>query len=298
MSARDKEQGWSFAGIKFPAERWDIKGVLRDHVHEYWKTPGGDPEKGGVRLYEISVTANFQDRFKKYPDLYPNQLDKLLRLFEQGTTDDLVVPFRGTLKAYAVNWTESATARVRSGEMVSILFRQDQNEPFTIELSSTTPKSVATGASSLAAVLDQQALDLPKTDQNLFDQIQAVANSVIAISDTSTLYGQLVGAKVLQLASLLDQADRLASMQSAAAQPVVEALHELWASAQNIAADVQGKRKTLQSWIVVATMSIQQVSQAIYGDSGHVDELLSLNSGLRDPYRIAAGDVLVYYPAS
>lgn len=299
MSAFDKLQGWSFGGIRFPAGRWSIKGGIRDHVHEYWKTDGGDPEKGGRKLYEFTVLGNFQDRFKRFPDLYPNQLDKLIRLFELSRTEDLVVPFRGTIRAYAIDWTENAEAKIRSGEMVEIKFREDSTQPFTIELTDTSSKSIATGASSLTAVLDQQSLNLPQTDTDLFSQINALANSIIAISDTSALYGQLVAAKVLQLTSLLDAADRLTSMQGADAQPIVDALHELWAAAVAFGKDVQGKRVLLQRWVVVATMSVSQVSQAIYGDTSRADELMSLNTGtIRDPFRVLAGTSLVYYPTS
>jgi uncharacterized protein YoxC len=298
FTALDKLQTWSFDGIEFPCERWSIKGGLRDHVHEYWKTNGGDPELGGRKLYEFHVTGNFQDRFRQYVGLFPDRLDKLLRTFEIGKIAKLLVPFRGTFNAYAFDWDENADARARSGEKVTIAFREARDQDLNV-IGYTDPSSLQLniGASALQAKLAQ--LVVPPNDRSLFDSINDLVNAVLAINDSSALYGQLVAAKIDQLTSYVAAADRLVTMQQAEWQPVVEALHALWASAQQFARDIQGKGTTLQKWTVTATMAMSEVSIAIYGDTAHLDDLLSLNTGtVRDPMRVPAGTTLVYYPVS
>lgn len=300
VSEFDKIEPWSYDGIKFPCEKWNVKGGVREHVHEYWKTDGGDPELGGNKLYEIRVVANFQTRFRKYVDLYPNKLDLLIRTFEQGVTKKLVVPTRGTIDAYCVDWDIEGNPRaIRSGEKVNLTFREVRNgSPFSIiELTDPSPAGLAQASSALTIYAN--AMELKPNEQSLFDQATALVNSIVAISDTANMYGQLVAAKVGQVTVILDQIDRLPAMQSAAVQPAVEALHDLWNALVKIADDVQGKQKSMQKYVLPMTMSVQQVSQAIYGDATHAEDLMTLNSGnaIRDPYVIAAGTPLLYYPS-
>jgi hypothetical protein len=312
VSILDNFARCSFAGIPFPYEDIEWTGGLRDHVHEYSHSDGGDPEKMGRKLNVVRITANFHNTFRKYPGLYPNALDTLLRYWEQGTTAELVVSPRGSFKAYAYGWTLRTSVRIRSGEKVTIEFREDNDgknalielvDENPLEIQSTTlkldarVKEAGVVGDSLSAAQEDRAL--PQGDRDFFDGIQDLAKSVFAIQDTAALNGQLYGVKLLQLASLCERADGLRSMQSSSTQPIVQALHELWAAALRLADNVQGKQKALQRYTTPQTMTMMEVAIALYHDASRTEELLALNTGnFTEGLAIPALTELVYYPAA
>jgi hypothetical protein len=307
-----KQLPCSFARIRFPYSDIEFQGGLRDHVHEYSHSDGGDPEKLGRKLNVIRITALFHDTFRKYPGLYPNALDTLLRYWEQGRTEELVVPQRGTFKAYAYGWTTRASAKVLSGETVTIEFREDNDgENALIELVNDRPLDVRTPALKLDARVKEAGVQgdslsaaqedtaLPGGDRDLFDSLQDLANSVFAIQDTAALNGQLYGAKLSQLAAICQRADGLRSMQSTSSQPIVQALHELWAAAIRLGDDAQGKQRALQRYTTPQRMTMGDVAIAIYRDASRTSELLALNSGnYQEATAIPAGTDIVYSPPS
>lgn len=312
MSYFDLLQRCSFAGIPFPYEDIEWQGGVRDHVHEYPHADGGDPEKMGRKLNVVRVTAKFHDTFRGYPGLYPNALDTLIRYWEQGTTAEFVSPQRGTFDAYARNWTTRASVRIRSGETVTIEFVEDnRGENALIELIDDHPLEVQSAALKLdARVKEAIALGdslgaaedgagIPTSDRDIFDSIGAFATAIFAIQDTAALNGQLYGAKLAQLAALCERADGLRSMQSTSSQPIVQALHELWAAANRLADNVQGKQKLMQRYTTPQEMTMNNVAIALYHDASRTAELLALNSGkFQSALAIPALTELVYYPAA
>jgi prophage DNA circulation protein len=311
VSNFDKLPRCSFAGVPFPYETIEIIGGVRDHVHEYSHSDGGDPELLGRKLYTVRIVANFHDTFRKYTDLYPASLNVLIWALELSSVGDLVVPQLGTIQAYAVSWNRSISARIRSGEKVTLEFREDRGDhklntlvdENPLEIQSTTlkldarVKEAGVVGDSLSAAQEDRAL--PQGDRDFFDGIQDLAKSVFAIQDTAALNGQLYGVKLLQLASLCERADGLRSMQSSSTQPIVQALHELWAAALRLADNVQGKQKALQRYTTPQTMTMMEVAIALYHDASRTEELLALNTGnFTEGLAIPALTELVYYPAA
>lgn len=311
MSAFDGLPQCSFAGIVVPYESIDVQGGVRDHVHEYPHSDGGDPELLGRKLYTFRITANFHDTFRGYVDLWPDKLNLLLSTLESSTTAALVVPQYGTIQAYATSWTRQISTRVRSGEKVVIEFREDgaqvgldqivDEHPLEVRshalvLDARVKDAVAAG-DSLSAL--QKDAAITGTDRDVFDSIGALANSIFAIQDTAALNGQLYGTKLLQLASLCERADGLRSMQTTSSQPVVEALHALWAAAVRLADNVQGKSRAMQRYVTPTRMAMSDVAIALYRDASRTEDLLALNTGsYRDALAIPAGTTLVYYLAT
>lgn len=311
MSYFDLLPRCSFAGIPFPYEDIEWQGGVRDHVHEYPHADGGDPEKMGRKLNVVRITAKFHTTFRGYPGLYPNALDTLIRYWEQGTTAELVVPQRGTFQAYARNWTTRASVRIRSGETVTIEFVEDnRGENALIELIDDHPLGIQTAALELDARVKeaiaagdslgaaQKGVGLTASDRDLFDSIGAFATAVFAIQDTAALNGQLYGAKLEQLAALCERADGLREMGKTSSQPIVQALHDLWAAALRTADNVQGKRAALQRYKTPTQMTMNDVAIAIYHDASRTGDLLALNTGAYESaLAIPAGTDLVYYEA-
>jgi hypothetical protein len=317
-SPQDDLALFSIAGFPIPVVEYEVVGALRDFVHEYSHQDGGDPEKLGRKLYVIRATLNFQAKFARYPGLWPDRLNQLTTLFETGATFDLLVPSIGTIQAYAVGWTRKWTAKVRSGEMVTVEFREDAtNLPLPITVSGPSPQSMVTAA-SLAAVNAAQAA-IPRdpidgqsraasfrdrfvvsaSDMSLIASLQSLVSSLQGIEDSADLAGNQVLLQCQQIMSLCGQIDQLGSVQSASNAELMRNIHDVWIQAQSYANDLQQQNAILQQWITPTVMSMGAVSVAIFGDTTHVTDLLSLNTGgFYDPLLIPAGTLIVYYPTT
>ncbi len=302
QSALDKQVPTSFGPWTFPATYHDLDGEQRDHIHEYSHRDAGAPEKLGRRLYTVSLTAQFHDNFPQFPDLYPYTIDQLQLAFEKGETHTFVHPSVGKFPAYIKKWRRRRDPKNRSGELVEMVVREDQQSQFLqgdianvahfASLDSTSGEL----AQQLKAV--QKDLNLDPPTLSLFGAIQTLANDITGISDTAGMYGNLVLAKSQQLQNICAQLDGALGMQDARAYPVVEALHQVWQQAQLVTQDAQAKRQKLQTYIVPTTMSISQVATRIYGDASRADDLLAINANaIPDPLSIKPPTPLLYYPS-
>lgn len=296
-SAADKYQPASFNGYTFPVEHISIVGGLRDHVHEYPHSDGGAAEKLGRKLYTIKMRANFQDKFKRYPHLYPDTLNFLYSSFESGLSADLVIPTVGTLTAYAVNWTRDWEAKIRSGEKTDFEFREDLAQAFLVtELTNPSTASMKDKSSAFAAYVD--AATLSPNSKNIFDQVRDGAAAVFAVFDTTAAFGNLVEAKLRGLEQIIQTADRLPETQSAANAGLANALHDLWAATRVLFNDLQGKAGGgLETYLTPMTMPVSQISKAIFGDGTHAVDIMQLNA-LVDPFRVLANTTIRYYPVT
>lgn len=293
MAAFDDLKHMSFAGIPFPVKSVRISGGIRDHVHEYPHSPGGAPEKLGRKLYEISAEAVFLQGLINplWGSLWPQNLSTLRKLWEDQATRDLHIPTIGTIQAYAFNWEQVMDARIRSGEMVSLRFREDQTAAFlTQSLIQTTARSFVDRAADFQIAADE--LD-PKP--SIFDAIQDAANSVLAFKDQADLYGNLVEAKLLGLTALLQAADRqVLELNDPVNHRLLDAMLGLWEAAVKLQQDLEETGAKLQEFVVPIQMSTSQAAASIFNDASRGGDILSLNA-LTDPFAIPAGTVLKYY---
>lgn len=294
MPAFSKLQRAGFAGIQFPISSLEVRGGLRDHVHEYPHAPGGAPEKLGRKLYSIRMVGNFQATFRSYPNLWPLSLSKLRALFELQVTDDLVIPTIGTIKAYCHDWSQVATSAILSGEVATFEFYEDQSSLFLVDRLITTQ---AANLQTQLARMDAAAVlaDFSKSPRTgLFDAISNAVNGVLAFKDTNDALGDLLVAKVLATADLCAQADRLPMMNDPRNSKLADALHDLWDTLQSQAQNIINKQSPVRIYTVPSTMAVSDVSRAIYGDTTHAVELMQLNA-LEDALAIPAGTKVRYY---
>ena len=284
----------AFAGNRIPYQSIQVRGGLRDHVHEFPHAAGGAPEKLGRKLYEIEVTARFSsglldpDLF----DLWPLQLNQLAQVFERQDTQDLQLPSIGVIKAYCFNWNRTLSSALLNGEDVTLAFREDKSSDFLVE---KALRGAVTGVYEKNTELQLEADTIePKPD--IFDAINDAANKVKAILEVKDLYGQLLEARIQTLVQLLEYADRhVEELNNPTNYAVLEALHDLWAATVDLAEDVMGKGIDLHAWIVPRLMTAGEVSTAIFGDTTHAVDVMNLNA-LEDPYEIPAGTTIKYYP--
>lgn len=280
----------SFGGVVFPWQTYEIVGGIRDHVHEYPHVHGGDAEKLGRKLYEIRFSASLHAGLipSIYRDIFPYGLRTLRRMFEAQKSDKLSIPHIGEIQAYAVSWSERASSTIVSGVDVEWTFREDASESFGQKLVVDTRKLAA-------AVRDWELeADVIKPTPSIFDKINDIAHTILSIKDQADLYGALIASKIEGLVSLIQEADSLVAFRDPDNHPALEALQALLAATMDLANDIMDRGQGLQVFTVPRTMSVSEVSSAIYGDSSRAAEIMELNT-LDNPLAIQAGTKVVYY---
>lgn len=288
MSALDEMVQASFDGIVFPVKRVQVRGGLRDHVHEYPKSPGGAPEKLGRKLYTITMEGPFLNTFPKYgADLYPGSLGTLFDRFENEITSDLVVPNIGTIKAYCTNWSRDLEAKIRSGEMANFEFREDQASAFLVEhLINIQARDLSTVASTLSDEAD--AAGVGKSFGSLMSSISQITHLV----DKVEIYGSLAQAKILGVVGAFDELDKTVdALNDPANYTLIEAFLTAWQAANDLNENIIKERSPIVSYTVPKTMAVSDISRALYGDASHAIDLLSLNP-IEDAFSVLGGTVL------
>lgn len=308
MPAFDRLQLASFGGAdnfcQFPIEECTVTGSIRDYIHVYPHAQGGSPEKMGRNLYLIRMMANFQDTFAKYPGLWPGLLNRIFHVFENQTTADLVIPTVGTIQAYCRNWSKTMSAKIRSGEKATFEFVEDSATNFlspNVPLFAPIAVTAASFGSALQAQKDIDAFRSDATTESLFDTIQDVVNSVLAVGDTVQLTGQLVLAKLLQLQDNLSQLDGHRYVNDPSNALMIEAYANLRDSVQqtlngNPGGAGLGRIQRPQTWQVPHVMPMSAVSINLFGDPSHQIELMQMND-VYDIFRVPQGQYITYVPA-
>lgn len=286
----------SFDYIKFPVTKVQVTGGLRDHVHEYPHSPGGSPEKLGRKLYTFKLSTVFYDNLLGPWDenLWPGDLSDLFNRFEDGLTSVLTIPTLGDIKAYCVNWSKEMTFKARSGETAELEFREDQASAFLIEgLINVTAKTLL----SQSTLLLNTATSLGYKDifQSIADQIAVISN----LADQAEMYDVVLSQKV---AAINHQIGRLNATLGLLNDPLnallLESLLDTWQLTAKLEADIARQAVTMIPFVVPGgrTMSVNDVSRIVYGDTTRAMEILQLNA-IDDPFRISAGKLLrVYKP--
>jgi hypothetical protein len=299
MSAFDNFPSASFDGIFFPWEERTIRGAVREHQHKYPHTAGAALETLGRELYVISFRCNFSDTFKLYPNLYPISLESLRNRFEKEIRADLDVPGLGTITAVCTEWQQTASPKEsRSGEKVNLTFLEDIQDAFLIN------NLIGISTQSLAASQKEWKLNVNKIRADFaaqkalpfFDAITDAVNSVLAIVDTAQAYGNLLEAKILAAAQLIYQADRrVRYLNDPTNAEILQAMLQLWDASRALHEDLLKTGGGLVEFLVSRTMSVIELSKALYnGDGTRAVELMQLNA-LPDPYMVPPGFRLRYY---
>jgi hypothetical protein len=282
----------SFEGAEFPWETYSIVGGVRDHVHEYPHRDGGDTEHLGRKLYEVKFTPVFQAGLlpERYARLFPDRLQAIRRLFESSAVGDLVIPHIGSIKAKAISWAETARSNNVSGVDVEWTFREDMSGVFGQDFVMLT--------NSLQSKLTDWQIEVDRLPErpSIFDRINDVALQVLQIKGSADIYGGLISAKVDGLLALMQLADTTVDeLQDPDNYFLLDQMGRLMGAVVDVGRDVASKGQELKVYTVPMTMSVGDVSSAVYkGDTTRGAEIMQLNT-LFDPLAVPAGERLLYY---
>lgn len=287
----------SFEGKPFPMLRVSVRGAIRHYQHEFPHSPGAEIEKMGRKPYTVTMTAYFHDvpdsrLDEEFPNLYPQRLYELMRLFEEQTTGALVIPGLGTMQAVATDWRRTLDyAGPLSGEVVEFEFVEDVDRESVFE-------SIEFGRGSLEKKYDELAIMVggiyPFEPPSIFQTLNDVVTSVLAAQGVADAFSKVLEAKLLQIANLCSTIDRLAEFQDPRNHAAVTALKEVWLAATQMAEDILGRSSPIGTYRTGRVMSVAEASAAIFGDATHAMDLLQLNP-IEDAFAIPAGMELRYY---
>lgn len=291
----DDLQRAAFNGVEFAVQRYSVKGGLRDHVHEYRHTPGGQPEKLGRKLYTVEFDAIFSTETPDFPNAYPGDLASLRKAFEAETTADLVVPTIGTIQAYATDWTQDVEFKtMRDGERCRFVFREDQTGLFLVD--DIVRVDYATVTSQTAALeAEIEAADL---DVDVFQQVLNLANAVQDVVGVGEFYAEMLLDRVSALVAACQRIDEVYDeLNQPVNHRVGEALRDIGVSAIILERDLKRSRRPLITFVVPPiTMHVAQISMAIYGTTERAAEIMQLNA-FENPLAVAPGtEVQAYAP--
>lgn len=287
----------SFNGIAFPILRRSTKCGIRHFLHEFPHSPGAELEKMGRKPYVVSMAAYFHELpdtrlAEEYPDLYPDKLLSLQLLFEKETTGPLVIPGIGTIQACATDWSRTFDfSESLSGELVDLTFVEDQDRDAVFENVQFGPGSLKEKTHSLMSLVGGI---YPHDPPSIFQTINDVVTSILAIQGVQDAMSKMLEAKLLQAIELCRQAERLPAFQLPENWPALKALKDVWLSATDAVEDLLGRRSPIHTWTVTRVMSVSQASIEIYGTSEKSVDLMQLNP-IEDAFAIPAGTPLRYY---
>jgi prophage DNA circulation protein len=279
----------SFAGVAFPYTKIAIHGGLNYHLHTYLHRPGGEIESLGRKPYEFTFHCEFHATMRAWAQAYPELLATLINLFESEITAGLVVPNVGTVQAKAIKWPRNLSARIRSGESVELVFLEDSQNQLVAAVTAFSMAAVPIQAAVLSNVVTQQGLDPSLLD----DLLNAVA-ALTAIRDQVELMGAMVEQKADQVMNACAALESLAMFNDPMNWPILDALRDVWASANTVSADALARSLPLDSYFVPRTMTVSEVSIAVYGDTTHALEILQLNA-FDDALAIPPGAIVEHY---
>jgi DNA circularisation protein N-terminus len=296
MALYDELGPMSFGGIEFPYVSVRVRGGIRDHIHEFPHTPGGEPEKMGRKLYVMDVEGIFYRNLRdpKWETLWPDRLSALMRLFENQETKDLHIPTVGTIPAYCREWDRAAVAKIRSGESAGFQFVEHQE---SLELTKNAIKISPANLGSQMNTLDAETLEAGE-DPSIWDALREGVNDIIAIKDGVEMNAALIESKIQWVTSICQQADAtLEQLQNPDNWGITEALKDLWASTRALAENFTEESGALRTYTLPVAMSTSQIAAEVYGDAGKGGEILTWNA-ITDPFNVRAGTKIKYFAES
>lgn len=278
----------SFAGIEFPYAEHTLKGSVRVGYHEARYRPGAELEKHKRKLYTVQIAPIFDERVPGYPNLYPDGLNKLVDLFEACATRELVLPTVGSFPAMATEWTRTAKPAVQmSGETVVLSFTEDSVSETLLTGVRTRIAALSVDAAAAQVTTTAASLDLTPSALDMLNNAVDAALQAKALVEMQAL---LVEGKIQGAIQLLREIDNtLLALQHPENWSLVNAVQELGGSLKNLSDTVTGGSLKVRSYVVPKVMTVQELSQALYKDSRHASDLISMNPRIEDSNAVPAG---------
>lgn len=282
----------SFLDDPFRALRVEIRGGIREHVHVYPHRAGGRTEPLGRELYEFDYQGIYLTNDRTFRDAWPGTIGLHRGAWEQQIVGDLVVSTIGKIRARAIKWKITQSAEFQNGEMVSVLFREED----AVDLLS--PTSVMTLNVTPLADRAIFIINLAKrlgVQRDFFDSLLALARQIQGLVAMAKLQLEVIANRATAMADMIRNFDELEkSLNDAKNWQLFVALRDLAIAADELARDSLAKFAPLVTYETEAEMGVLDVSVDIYGDTSRAMEIMRLNP-IKNPFRIPAATTLSVY---
>lgn len=297
----------SFDGSDFPYKDCKIHQVGRLHEHVFLKIPGAGIEKMGRGLYRIDFDSAFDLNIRGYGNLLET-LNRFRGLAEEQVTRPLTIPSIGTIDALLVDWDQTLDVKLQSGIKCPLHFIEDATQvALATAIQKANAASIQTKADSLLTIAQDIPTELKPgrlpsfpgdPEKNLWEKIQDAVNDVFGARDQADLYGAYGAAKIGYLTDIVRETDRsLKALQDPINYQIVDALHELLVASIDFQRSITGTELESRVYVVPMTMSVAQISSAIYGNASKGGEIM-VNNSLVDPTSVPAGETIIYFKAA
>lgn len=290
MTAISQLKSASHGGISFPYTECRVQLTQRHHVHVYLHTPGGEIEKFGRSLYEISFTIPAHDSLRApYANFYSTKLPQLWALWETGATAPLVVPSLGTLQGFTKNATRTIRGNVASGEPVEVSFLEDQQTLFALN---ALFRPSTDGLEPLLGLFLARANGL--VDPSLLDQLIGAIDALLRLRSLGEVIASVVSSKISGALYTLERLGLVSALGLPGNFLALDALLDLHLAVIGLKDDVQRRSRATNVKVTPARMSLVQLAVWVHGDASKAQELLMLN-GFADPFNIPRGVAVRHY---
>ena len=218
-------------------------------------------------------------------------------------TQRLVIPTIGTIDAVLISWEQTTNAELRSGEKVVLEFFEDQEKRFLLD-----SILIEMGSQLKSVVDDLEGEAIPERNvlqemlalgdnaitavSEAYDKLQAIVDMGREVRDGIDARVQVIAAKIEGLANLCSEVER--TLQNPISHVLLDSIKNVWAAAVDLSDQIAGtKSPQTRTFTVPRSMSVQELSLAIYGRTEFTLDLLTMNN-FEEPSRIPAGTVARY----
>lgn len=307
----------SYEGIfeKYPTAEFDVNGqvvafpvarIEEEHVnrlvhHERIYRPGArlDDTNSKAKVWRLTVEAynsKWHEGDVRGEYLYPDDLNKLLDLFDEHETGDLVVPTRGKRRCRAERYTRIEEAGERDFAVVVLTFVEDnEDDAGAAAFQAPSAKSVVvTKANDAARASEDQSPMDPDAATMLRENAAALESYANAPFD----YAGDIEAQVSSITSAVDKMEGTFAKRQEEAEdelytlltdPAASRAGRLLREVSDTASRVLGDKLSEGPDIVTRVLGRDVTLFGLAVTEGmDADRLLELNPGL-DPFNVPAG---------
>lgn len=287
----DLLQRASFDGIEFPYLELGLEGGARVGVHKARFRPGAELESHARESYKASIVGIFDSKVRGYGDLLEKRI-ALRKKFDLLVTAELTIPIEGTFRAKAVAWKVSSKPSVsRSGVMVEMSFLEDSTNVELLTGKAPPANTITIPAAAVEVREEAEALDV---SPDFMAVLEGAIDSCLEAKAMVEGQAYLAEGKIRSVTEVLRQIDNTAKeLQSPESWQLVQAIHQLGGAMVELS-ETLGATTEIRTFVVPKTMSVQELSQAIFKDTMHVQELLNLNPAIEDASEVPAGLTVRY----
>lgn len=274
----------------FPvAGQWSCDGAIREVARSVPWVDGEQIDETGCAADVHQVTAVFfndlmdEEGIGTTPQLYPDRLELLIRIFKSRQTGTLNLPLVRNIRAKAVRWRRIATDEKREYEILEITFKEDNEAKLDAPRAAgiTAHVSLTRQIQEAAFEAEREGLGGPNWEDItlLASQLEALLNAPGEMRDNVAQKAHRI---VSACDTVLNAADRNEQDVGFRDPATAKAYRALWAFRNLVAASEQQAREGRPDIVTLTTKTATNIWEFAIGLGLDPEELIRLNAQIED----------------